>query len=248
MGPAKPVIPKRLRGDSIVESLCEIRFTSDDLSEIVIGRLADAAPWRQWAKERLPNADIPLDLRKLHPNLRFTPTLALKGEGRIVRVGEYLLSLHVAPRYCGWDQWRPELQAAVDLLFNLLKNVNVSRIGLRYINALTLERHKVEGVGTLEISAMAAGEALKEDMNLNFKKQVDDKTVVLTRIATRSFVEGKLAPEVTVVLDVDVFTPEFVSFGDAGNAMSWIDAAHEHEKRTFFSLIPEKIVAELVVE
>jgi len=248
MAPAKPIIPKRLRDDSIVESLCEIRFSSDDLSEIVVGRLADAAPWREWAKERLPNADFPSDFRKLHPILRFTPTLALKGEGRIVRVGECLLSLHVAPRYCGWDQWRPELQGAVGLLFGLLKNVSVTRVGLRYINALTSERHKVEGVGTLEVSAIAAGETLKEDLNLNFKKQVDDRTVVLTRIATRSFVEGKLAPEVTVVLDVDVFTPEFVSFGDVGTAMRWIDAAHEHEKRTFFSLIPQKIVADLVVE
>lgn len=248
MAPAKSIIPKRLRDDSIVESLCEIRFDSDDLSEIVVGRLADATLWREWVKERLPNADIPSDLRKLHPNLRFTPTLALKGEGRIVRVGECLLSLHVVPRYCGWNQWRPELQSAVELLFKLLKNVTITRIGLRYINALTAERHKVEGIGTLEVSAIAAGEALKEDLNLNFKKQVDDRTVVLTRIATRSFVEGRLAPEVTVVLDVDVYTPEFVSFGDADTAINWIDAAHEHEKCTFFSLIPEKIIADLVVE
>lgn len=245
-----PSVPRKLSDDSIVEALCELRFVSSDLSEIVIGRLADAQPWSNYTKQRMPSSHIPAELRKVDPNLKYAPILTLKSAdpGRLVRIGESILSLHVAPNYCGWSVWRPELSQAIDVLFSKLTNIQVTRIGFRYINAFTAERHKVSGVGSLELIVTAAGVSVENDVNLNFREQIDPQTVVLTRVATPSFVQGVLPRDASVVVDIDVYTPEGYSSAARDEVVSWIDSAHEVEKNSFFSLIPHEILSQLMLE
>jgi len=40
----KAEYPEKLRDDCIVEAICELRFDTSELAEVVVGRLTDAAP------------------------------------------------------------------------------------------------------------------------------------------------------------------------------------------------------------
>jgi hypothetical protein len=47
------MLPKKLKDDSITEALLEIRFTSSDLDEVVVGRLSDFSGWEAYSKQRM---------------------------------------------------------------------------------------------------------------------------------------------------------------------------------------------------
>jgi uncharacterized protein (TIGR04255 family) len=236
-------LPTRLRDDAVIEALCEFRFSVKDLPEIVAGRLADFPAWASYKKERLPAASLPEQVRVVQPELRFQPTLALTAPdaSRTVRIGDSVLSLHVSPKYCGWGVWRDEIGQVVQFVFNRLPGVIVTRIGLRYINALHLDRHLVRGLQDLNLSISLSGQAVTEGVNVNLVESLGEAEA-MTRIATRSMVEGNISPAATAIVDVDVYTPKGHAAESAEQTFSWIERAHLIEKSLFFRLIPRHIL------
>ena len=141
-------IPSKLKDDSIVEAICEIRFECKELPEIVLGRLSDCNQWDKYDTKRLPAANIPEAVRAQDANLHFSPVIELlhkDGYNRI-RIGGNVISLHIAGKYCGWKKYKEQLDTLFTCLFDKLSNVSISRIGFRYVNALTAARHKINVV------------------------------------------------------------------------------------------------------
>ena len=151
-----PYTPDRLRDDALVEAICEFRFECREVTEIVIGRLSDNAEWSSYSVERLPSSSIPSAIRENDPNLRFEPTLQLRSEdGRyLAKIGGRVISFHNVQSYCGWEQFQPKLNALIDFIFSRLTELSITRIGFRYVNALTPERHKIANLNELNLSLM----------------------------------------------------------------------------------------------
>jgi uncharacterized protein (TIGR04255 family) len=242
--PAVADLPKRLRDDAIIEALCEFRFAVKDLPEIVAGRLADFPAWSVYRKDRLPIANVPEQIRAAEPELRFHPTLMLVSPdaSRSVRIGHSVLSLHVSPKYCGWAVWKEEIRQTVGFLFDRLPGVVVTRIGLRYINALHADRHLVRGFQDLNLNIELSGKTVTSDVNLNVNEFFGKDVGTTTRIATRSMVEGNITPTASAIVDIDVYTPQGYAADSAAKAFDWIDGAHTVEKTLFFRLIPPDIL------
>ncbi len=238
------MLPKKLKDDSITEALLEIRFAPSELDEVVIGRLSDFSGWDAYAKQRMPAADIPLPIRKMDATLRLQPLLELSSadKTRRVRIGGVAMSYHVIGRYVGWTEFRKELITVTEHFFKAMKNVPAARLGLRYINSLTKARHNIGAVGDLKLQVKIDEHAVGAPLNINFTEPASDGYMVTTRVATPEFVQGSIEKDVTLFVDVDVFTPDSFSFPDAGAAMKWIAQAHDIEKASFFRLFPEKTI------
>lgn len=70
-------VPKKLKNDSIVDAICELRFDCKELREapeLVVGFLASNSAWRGFERQKLPAADIPEQIRTTDPNLQNQPT------------------------------------------------------------------------------------------------------------------------------------------------------------------------------
>jgi uncharacterized protein (TIGR04255 family) len=246
------VIPKKLNDDSIIEALCQVQFASQDLPEVVIGRLSDFSDAGSYQQTRLPFADIPESVRRVTPNLRSQPLMQLvRQDGRIVQIGERVLSAHVvgAGKYPGWGVFRSHLSEVFARLFEKVKNVEVEGITLRYINALVLSRHFIAGPHYLNIGVSIAGEKFDGPVNLNFVDRPNDVHAVTTRIADTRFVMGGPLPEgTTAVVDVEVTTGNRISARALGDVLGWIDTAHTLEKMAFFKLLPPDVIRKLTKE
>lgn len=243
-------LPRKLKKDAIAEALCEVRFESQELPELAVGKLAAQIQWKNYAPNRLPASDIPGPIRSQDPSLRNQPILELRSpeRHRLVKVGSNVLSYHVIAPYCGWERFRIEIDEVLDHVFTSLDGFRALRLGFRYINALTADDHLIPDVTALNCNIDVAGQKLDPQFNLNYRRQKSDTHFSLVRIASPDFVSGRINIAMNALVDVDIFTPDAFETRDILLAKRWMVEAHDFEKEEFFSLLPASILEKLVEE
>lgn len=239
-------LPAKLKTDAILEAVFEARFDASPatIPEIFFGRFADNPLWKDYSQRRLPNADIPAALRRADPSLRYQPSIELlhaDGE-RTVRVGPQVMVYAARHPYPGWDVLGQEIAKAIDVMCAVIPEIAVTRLGLRYVNALRADAHGIKNIKDLNLTVQVEGCQLDCEMNLNYRKDVMENNGAIVRIATRDFVEGAIPENSTVIVDVDVYTKEPYQTSDAKQIKLWTELAHVEEKKIFFGLLtPETI-------
>ena len=234
-------LPKRLKADAILEALVEIRFEPDPslVPEMIYGRLAGLDAWKEFRPARLPTADIPAQIRRADVNFKYQPSIALSTvDGQIsVRIGPNSISYHRLGKYPGWQILSAEMEAMTNHLYDVLPNLHVSRIGLRYINGLTSNVHGVSGIKDMDITASVASEQLIQSLNLNYKSNQGTHFETMARISTVDLAEGNIPEHTTVIVDIDVYTGSDFSARSSTDVFQWIKTAHEFEKEVFFKTL-----------
>jgi uncharacterized protein (TIGR04255 family) len=243
-------IPKKLKHDAIVEALFELRFDTATSPEFLFVRLSEFEPWKPFNQSRLPAYSIPEAVRKLDQNLRFQPIFELiePQNQRSVRIGPNVLSYHLRSPYVGWAEFSKELANVVNALFMKADRLIVTRLGLRYLNALNGANHGIHGLDDLDLSLSIGGERITGGTNLNVWANSAADISCMVRIATPQFVTGSLPAETTVLADIDVFTPDQYRTENPGDVLAWTREAHDAEKREFFVLLTDQTITNLTEE
>jgi uncharacterized protein (TIGR04255 family) len=214
-------LPKKLKTDAILEAVFEIRFEPDPslVSEILFGRFADADEWRAFRQARLPAADIPASIRRADPNLRYQPSIDLGSPdgGISVRIGPQVIAYSRRGNYPGWDQFGVELERVIYHLYRIIPEAQVSRLGLRYINALRSDAHGIKSIDDMAISISVADGKLLNSMNLNFKSRIGTDFETMSRVASVDLAEGNIPEHATVIVDIDVSTFQGYSANDSNS-------------------------------
>ena len=243
-------LPTKLQNDAILEAGLEIRFGLDPaiVSEIFIGRFADSPAWREFRHARLQSADIPEQLRRLDPNLRYLPSIEVTSQdgGTVLRIGPQSVLYARRGHYPGWEGgFGPELRDVSDQLYRVLPACSVERLGLRYVNALRSDLHGIGSVRDLAINIAVGEQPLDKSLNLNFKTNVGSEFETMTRIASIDLAEGAIPDNARVVVDIDVYTTGTFAASDSGEVKNWIEKAHEYEKIAFFKVLGGENTARL---
>jgi uncharacterized protein (TIGR04255 family) len=126
--------------------------------------------------------------------------------------------------------------------------INVKRLGLRYINALRPDIHGVAGPQQLILNIQAANHSLTETFNLNYRVSLPNGCLGMVRIATRDLIEGTVPDQTSIIIDLDIFTPEAYETTDVQAVKNWIKSAHVEEKKLFFKHLKKEIVDNLRVD
>lgn len=241
-------LPKKLSRDCILEAFVEVRFNTEEPSELVIGRLIDAPQWRDYKRNRTPISDLPVQLRLSDPSLRYQPSFDLRSPDNkfAVKIGSHVISTHSTNRaYVGWNDFRPRIAGMVDLLFKKLPDVNVRRLSLHYINATTKADHGIKSIADLNIDVKLGSLDAKDNLNVNFALRVSDNTSAMIKVASPNIVTGPMPPDATSFIEIDVYTDEKWNSVSRDEIIGWIKAAHEAGKKQFFSILPRNVVETL---
>ena len=238
--------PSKLKHDAIVEAVFEVRFDLPPASvpEIFVGRLASAEAWRGYNQVRLPIADIPVVVRRSDENLRYQPTIEVvhPDGNRSIRIGEQVIAYSRRAPYPGWDVFGLEIEDTIEALFSVENSISVTRLGLRYMNALRSDLHTIDSISDLNIELRSGGDAIVDHFNFNYTLSPSDNISGTVRIATKDFVQGQIPLNSTLLVDIDMSSRGDLSFKDSRSAADWARRAHDEEKRLFFGLLtPEKI-------
>lgn len=239
-------LPNKLKRDTIVEALMEVQFEHSGVPEIVVGQLAGANQWAGYQNQRLPIADFPPALRDSDPNLRYQAIfqLARPFPGEIIKVGPRVLSVHLLSPYPGWSTFFQRVKEALVTLFEVCPSPVVSRVGLRYINALTPD-HGIKSLWDLDFQFKVASDQPAEELTASYQFNTDANTRVKVTLASTGFVMGSFPPNSTAFVDVDVSTHSQMGQVTREELATWVDKAHQAEKSAFFALWPDNVLAQL---
>lgn len=234
-------LPKRLKQDAILEVVFELRFAYDGVPEIFFGRFADHRYWKDFKPRKLPASDIPRQVLAMDPNLRSMPLMecvAPNGQSKLT-IGGSAVALHQRAPYPGWPAFAPVVHRFVDTLFETAQGSTVTRVGLKYSNALSAAAHGIGSIADLDMQATIASDRLADEMNINFLSATTPDSRALVRIATRGFLQGKVPADTSVFVEVDVHTLKDFTASTPVAVKSWVDTAHQSEKQEFFRLFKQ---------
>ena len=235
-------LPRRLTHDAILEAILDVRFEYDSkrVSEIFFGRLADKDEWRDFGQSRSAVADIPESIRRTQGDLRYQPTFQLVApDGRVsIQVGPQVFVYARRGAYPGWDEsFCGELESAIDHLFTIGRGLEITRLGLRYVNALRSDVHGISGIDDLALRVSVAGKPVKENLNFSFATRTGTDFETMTRVASVERALGQIPDNTSVIVDLDVYTSDGFKTTSAGEVKDWTVRAHEKEKKSFFAIL-----------
>jgi len=129
-------IPVSLKKCPLSETVFEIRFIPSVPSEMVISEVYLLGKDILGNYQDLPIMEIPAEIRKQDPNLKYVPCHEfVGGESSFpVRVGPRNISFHVFANYPGWKVWSGFIHSVMNKLTGPSFLGTVERTGLRYIN------------------------------------------------------------------------------------------------------------------
>lgn len=238
----KKSLPRKLSNDAIIEAVLEIRFNHDPkrVSEVFLGKIALKQEWQLFENSRTPIADIPENIRRTQADLRHAPVFVMtspNGETQ-VQVGPQVFIYSRRGTYPGWDSvlW-PELDSAIDHLFAASSSLDVTRLGLRYINALRSDVHGISGIDDIALNLEVDGKSVTKNLNCNFGSRVGTDFETMTRVATVDLAQGIIPENTSVIVDIDVYTSSTYRANRAESVKGWATAAHDFEKESFFGIL-----------
>ncbi len=135
-------VPKRLGKEPLIESLFEIRFSSDlsSASSILPGVIYNAYSNRIAKTIQLPLAVIIPQIRDNDPNLKYAPIVqfSLDPGPYIVQVGDHVASVSCPRPYTGWSEFGRTIREFMGVLEKSQLINNPERFSMKYSDILSI--------------------------------------------------------------------------------------------------------------
>ncbi len=233
---------KKYSRPPIIEAVCEFRLTADTpWDSTVAGRfyekLESEFPHRE-QKLVLEEAEFTREPHGFQQRMRATERVLFFSEDRrmLIQVGPRLLVVNALKPYPSWQGFKPKIQAAWNYLREVVAVKGIERIGLRYINEITLEANS-HGIEEYLAFYPHTGDRLPRRrvsfiVGAEFPYAEDrDRCRVLLRSE---------AGVSKVILDIHYFLarPEAA---DPSLAMEWVENAHDNIEAVFEGCITDRL-------
>lgn len=232
-------LPKKIEVCPIVDTIVEIRFTTNIHSNAVFGLIYNQLKEDFSKVEKLPILQVPEQIRESDPGLKFQPYYKLLSNTYSVQIGPEVLSISSPIPYDGWENYRNEIISVFEKVFAIKIIQHVSRLGIRYVNFFDFDVLKKINfsIGINEQPVAYKNTALRTEI----EKDGFLNTLLISNSAERN---DQGTTQNGSLIDIDTFRTysdsEFLS-----NYEEEIDKGREIEKDIFFSLLSDKLLNEL---
>jgi uncharacterized protein (TIGR04255 family) len=240
---------RRYRHPPIEEAVCELRFSNNEswdptIPGLLFAALKDAYPARPTTQSRL-EAGINLgagqenssSIEFRHDQSRVQ--LRSSDGRRIVGVGPDGISVHVLRPYTSWEEYKAQIEMALQAYVSVSGPQLFSRVSIRYINRIVLDSPAVD-LPTYFTSPPSPPDELPQTL-VGFVTRMeamydDDQPILLrTTFATTAADENKTA----FILDIDVMY-DLPSETAATELPALIDDLRRREREAFEALVTDK--------
>lgn len=238
-------LPKKLEKDTIIDSIFEVRFSSDSdaVSSILLGLLFQKYRSEYKKVEHLGPSQMPTQLVENDANLRYAHHYRLIGNEYSLHIGNHVASISCAKPYAGWSNFKPKI---IDLL-SFLESTSLidrpERFSIKYINVIptgttTLLNGTKLAIQAGDFDLTARPLSLRaEIINGDFTNIVQVSTGISATTSKKEQVEGTL-------LDIDtIYTGSWKDFWTDVDGL--LDEAHVAEKEVFFGLLTKDMIDSL---
>lgn len=235
-------LPMRLAKDPILEAVCELRFATRDTpaSAILPGVMSSHFSSEVPRFEALPISSIPAVVRQADNNLLFSPLHRLVGDRYAISIGDRAISISTSARkYSGWQEFRPFVLSVFEKAIGTGMLGAIERLSIKYVNLL----QSIDGandIGSATNLVVKLGDHSLLDEPLQVRGEIrNGNLVTVVQIVSRATVNilTEKEPLSGMIIDVDTIW-QGVEIKQSQIA-EVLNAAHDEEKRVFFSLLTE---------
>lgn len=235
-------IPLRLGNCPLIDALIEIRFESTIIENAIFGIIYSII--RDEYKGNvinLPILQIPEQIRKNDPNLRYKPLYRTESDKYIMQIGDDMLSLSSKMPYVGWNDFSTHTITLINEIASENVISKVTRVGHRYINFFEGDIMDKLTISKPEINDYQTNNILLRTEIQDINNFID--TVQITNSASYTPTQH-LVPLTGSIIDIDSFK-EYDDNYFLKNIESEINELHNCEKNMFFSLLKKDFLDSL---
>jgi uncharacterized protein (TIGR04255 family) len=224
----------------IVEAICEFRFGGNSpwdmaIPGLLFGKLEEEYPERK-------------QIRLIQEDLRPGPTgperrvevidrmqLVAPDQKSLLQVNQNLLTVNRLAPYDKWEAFKPRIEQALKVYRDIAQPTGLDRIGLRYINRLSIPGDKavVEDYFNFYPHLQSPLPQYMVDFNCFTRLQFDDLPASLNLVLRH---DRSVKNAVGVILDLDIYTDA----AELDCAIDWVEGAHQRLDDTYRSAITDR--------
>lgn len=232
-------LPRKISPCPIHEAIMEVRYEPKAPGEAIFGLIYSKFKDIYPTIVKQPVLQIPEAIRDKDMNLRNLPEYRLMSGDFSLLVGRRTFAISNEGEYRGWDNFYSRTRDALGKLNELSLIGNVTRIGLRYINAFEFD---ILEHSTLKVT-LAEHPLHSTNTHIVAKIPVEQFTHTMQVVNNTEIKSGERVFSGSVI-DIDTaFEPgDAIQYQDIPELVS---TAHVEEKRLFFSLLTEQYLASL---
>jgi uncharacterized protein (TIGR04255 family) len=219
-----------------IEAVCEFRFEPGEPWYMVPGLFYEQVKDDFSTHKQIRGLTISPESQEanIDTRIRFLD----KAEQAFFQIGHDLLAINHLRPYPTWNRFAPMIQKGFNIYRNVAKPTAINRIGLRYINRISVPEERLELSDYFnyypEVGESLPGNLHRFHLETHtlYENQQDILKTVLKSVVNE---EGN-----ALLLDFDYFLiqPGVIPLDDA---MKWVNEAHNHIKQAFEGCITDKL-------
>lgn len=224
--------PTKITPDPIIDAVVEFRFESDIPPDAVLGMLFSVVRNEFSNFQKLPVAEIPEEIRRNDPQLKFAPCYQSISKGYRLNVGPSVISLGIPGDYVGWkENFYPFLKNIIKQLEKSGIVKKITRIGIRYIDFFELDIFEKI---TLSIKLNEKPLASKQTTISTIFEH--DNLITRVNIQNNTLIVRDNKQNIGSIIDTDTFfeTKDSISFEAL---IKLVDKQHDVSLSVFFDLL-----------
>jgi uncharacterized protein (TIGR04255 family) len=206
----KNSIPKKLNKEPIVEAVCEFRFeASAALSKVLPGILYTVLKGEKTIEDT-PAAQLPDQLIKSDPSLRFHPLNVMNWNDYKILFSNHSILISTSIPYPGWSNFKDNILTIMSAIMDSGTVKSITRYSIKFQDLIVAEGRK-EAVDNIDLKLTLGGVDLHDqNYNVKIESQKDDKIHIIHVLAPAVVENHSSLPSSTGTLLItdSICTPE----------------------------------------
>ena len=230
-------LPKKLKKEPLIDAVFEVRFDSDaPVSVVLPGFLFEKLDGKKTI-ETLPIAQIPQEIRKADPGLKYAPLNRIDWGLFFINIGDNSLSISCKYPYPGWDIFKPSILKVINVLLESKLPKAIERYSLKYIDLIPASGDQ-QKVSMVNLDVTIAGHKLEKEpymIRVEIPRHGFINVVQVISSATTTLHTG-ISKE-GLVVDVDTVATHISINTLLDGFPEKLDVIHQTNKTVFFDCI-----------
>jgi uncharacterized protein (TIGR04255 family) len=234
--------PKKLNKCPLVEAIFEIRFNTLIPEDAVFGIVYQSLGKiiNKNVPVALPIVNLPSEIRRQDPNLKFQPHYQINLNNWTISVGPKTLLFSNRSPYVGWEEYKRFIINALDLIATSGVINQVIRTGLRYINVFEGYLFKNTKL-KLEITD---GELVAEETTIHTSLKSNDGYYINLQLNNNVNIRiNNQSPKRASLIDLDVSKEQVLNLDTFKHSIDAVlEDSHNIERDRFFNLLTDEFL------
>jgi len=237
------LLPTKLKRDTILEALFELRFEPALPNEAVFGAIYPivTAIFNDLQHIPLPLSHLPDVVRNSDVQFKYQPLNRLQRKGSSVSIGPRVISFSVTKPYIGWSEWKPTILKVLDNIFDKDVIKYVERAGLRYLNFIEQDVFPL-----INVNVEIIDKNIKPTSTTIRTEIMEQEYLGILQLTNNASINENGQLKKGSLIDIDIARNREISCNTFKEDLETIlDTSHTMEKQLFFNILKTDFLNEL---